>query len=644
MSVNLQPPLRPKFGLMLLVVIIVRISTVHQDLRSLADQEAKCREYLRLHYGENVEVILLSSQGSGEHLDREELNQLESLIEAGKIDLVLAEDLARICRRQRAYDFCEMCLDHGVRLIAINDRIDTSVENWQDSAFLATWHHERSNRDTSSRIKRSLNSRFDRGELIQSLPYGYLKPANAKTDSDIEKDPAAEPVLKEIFRRLEGGANYSEIADWLKEAKVPPGPNCRSDIWKCKMVSRLVHNPILKGVRVRNRMVTKRVNKTGRHRSVKGTPDQLRKRECPHLAFFDPAYYDHIIRQLDERNAMFVRAKPGAVDSRKGTPRKQTRWPGQHARCGICGRLMYWTRDGKAPAMICSGAQDYRCWNSQIIPGDRYMSKLVTAILASFQTLPGFDPVILRQVQERIQSAGNERGSHIEATEQQLNAVTRKLRSIVDAVETQSGSRSLLERLGQLESEQSELEYKLQQLRKRPATNIIVPSQEELLSTTTSLFERVATEDQEAGRLLRQLIPDFFVVPCRTCDDGAIVSRAHLTLHLCSLLPAEARQPETDEILIRPLIVDLFDPPQRIAFRERVLTLRESGLTERAAADQLGITKTAAQHAMRLHRKMQEDGLTDPYLRLHEVPEKSKFTRHLHPRFCFEPLPGFPLS
>src|SRR5579859_3606920 len=135
----------PRDGHVLKTVSVSRISTDHQDERSLADQYAKHKNFMADRYDGSIDWKVISSRGSGENLDRDELNELEALIESDQIDLVIAEDLGRICRRTRAYDFCELCVDHNVRLIAINDRVDTADDGWQDGALISTWHHERSN-------------------------------------------------------------------------------------------------------------------------------------------------------------------------------------------------------------------------------------------------------------------------------------------------------------------------------------------------------------------------------------------------------------------------------------------------------------------------------------------------------------------
>jgi DNA invertase Pin-like site-specific DNA recombinase len=93
------------------------------------------KQYVLEHYDGAVEWHIITSRDSGEYLDREELVRLEALIESGTVDVVICEDLARICRRTRAYDLCELAVDNTVRLIALNDHVDTSRDDWHLNAF-----------------------------------------------------------------------------------------------------------------------------------------------------------------------------------------------------------------------------------------------------------------------------------------------------------------------------------------------------------------------------------------------------------------------------------------------------------------------------------------------------------------------------
>src|SRR5262249_31126832 len=156
------------------------------------------------------------------------------------------------------------------------------------------------------------------------------------------------------------GASYSEIADWLNAQGIRPGPYARSPRWTCGLVTQLVHNPILKGVRVRNRKMSKRVNQTGRRKSVNAPASERLERHCPHLAFIDPARYDRVVRMLDARNARFRRKGTNGIDPRSGVPKKRTVWPGQHIYCGVCGRLFVYGGHGQKDHLLCRGAHDYR--------------------------------------------------------------------------------------------------------------------------------------------------------------------------------------------------------------------------------------------------------------------------------------------
>jgi hypothetical protein len=143
---------------------------------------------------------------------------------------------------------------------------------------------------------------------------------------------------------------------------------------------------------------------------------------------------------------------------------------------------------------------------------------------------------------------------------------------------------------------------------------------------------------------MHRLIPDLRVYPYQLIDGGNVVLRAHFTLHLAALTP-QASMLGVAGILNREMVVDLFEPPQRVALRERVMDLRARGKTEREAAKELGITHTTAQRAAALTRKMKELKITDPYVRLDQPDAASgKLRRYLHPRYHFQPLEEIPAA
>jgi site-specific DNA recombinase len=636
---SLQPPLSPRDGDTIWVLGIARISGPNQDVLSLADQEALYRRWLDEHIGPGYHLVMIAGRGSGEILDREESRRARASVESSRFDLVIAEDLGRIFRRVHAQLFCELCEDYGTRLIALNDQVDTAHDNWRVLAGFANMRHEMYNADTAKRIRRTQRNRFEGGGLVQTVVFGYVKPEGTKTDAQLQKDPAAEPIYEEIFRLLEGGAGYSEVADMLNARGVKPGPYVRTPQWNCSVVSRLIHNPILKGVRVRGKKESKRVNETGRRKSVDAAPGARLERHCPHLAFIDALRYDRLIAELDERNARFRRKGVNGIDSRKNVPKKKTVWPGQHIDCGVCGRPFFYGGHGQKDHLMCRGAHDYRCWNSITVDGPSASAKLMVAIHAAIAGLPDFDPVLMQLLGAEVLEQQGDSGRKQSDLAKRLATAEREIKNLMAVFKAGATGDSLIEELACLEKEKVRIAWEQQQLARASKAPTEVPTVAEVKGMAEKAFGDLAVTSQEFGRILRGLIPRIVVFPYRLCDGGHPVLRARFTLSLASLLPSVPGLDRLASALRCPLEVDLFDPPQREGYRLRVLESTACGLKQRDIAGALGITQPAVQDAMALARCMEELGIDDPYMPLAEPPDDyNRLRMHLHPRYRFEPL------
>jgi DNA invertase Pin-like site-specific DNA recombinase len=588
----LNPPINLRNGHTLKVLGIARISTEHQDRLSLDDQEALLRNWLTQHTDLSFDLVMIKGRGSGECLDRKEVFQAEEQVATRNLDLVIAEDLGRIFRRVHAQFFCESCEDCDTRLIAINDHIDTAQDNWRVLAGFATMRHEMYNSDTAKRIRRSHRNRFLQGGVVQTVPFGYLKPPGAKTDAEIQKDPNAEPIYAEMFRRLEERASYAEVADWLNEQGVKPGSWARTRRWTRGLVTQLIHNSILKGIRVRNKKMAKRVNQTGRRKSIPAPLSERLERPVPHLAFIEANRYDRLIRMLDERNAKFRRKGINGVDPRKDVPKKRTVWPGQHITCGICGRLYVYGGHGQKSHLMCQGAHQYCCWNGLAVDGPDAATRLLAAIRREIAYLPEFDSVFLQMVEEELNQGqgGQDHRRHELATRK--GTLDRALSNLMEAIKETAHSPTLLQELKRLEHEKDEVneaERKLEHLAKQKPC---LPSVAEVKALAEEAFQGLAVTSQEFGRLLRLLVPSLVVRPFRLCDGGRSVLRAYSTLTLAPLLPQGLSSGTLEAALKKTLEVDLYDPPQRETYRVPVEELAREGLTQDAIAQKLRLTQT----------------------------------------------------
>ncbi|WP_437193622.1 recombinase family protein [Planctomicrobium sp. SH527] len=633
----------PKNGHTLRVIGVCRISTVHQDEESLTDQEALYHTWLRQNVSEPYDLHVISGQGSGESLNRAEYTQLVEQISTGEFDLVLCEDLGRICRRVHAHLLCEEAGDFGTRVIALNDHVDTGVDGWQNNSFFAVMRHEAYNRDTAKRIRRSLRNRFTQGGVVQTLPYGYIKPHSRATDEECTKDPTAVKVYEEWFRRLEEGQSFAEIADWLNQSGIPTGPACwRKSKWDGSLVGTVTRNPLLKGIRQRNRRKSIRKNSSGIRATTKAEPEELLQRSCPHLAFIEAERYDRVIRMLTEKNQYCHRKGVNGRDPRANVPRKRTRWPGQHLTCGLCGRVLIFGGNGSKDYLACHGSQEHLCWNVVSCHFAVAARSIAAAVLSEIENWPDYDGELVARIQQETTNLQAAKDQSLKDLKQREIKLARDEENLRRALREYGPSPLLQSEMTQLEREKKALRVEQDQVERQHLPKVELPQLEELRTLARVQFQKLALESEEFGRLMRRLIPRIDCYAYEPLDGGRPVLRAAVTLHLGGLL----NRPQSDggfgwDSLTRIIVVDLFEMPQRIRFREQILDL-VSRQKQREVAQTLGVKQPVITNAINLTKRMVELGRTDPYYPVRQpIEHGNRYRRHKHPRFRHSPLPGY---
>jgi hypothetical protein len=113
---------------------------------------------------------------------------------------------------------CGIVIDHGVRVIAPNDCIDTADDSWQEEVIAACRNHVGHNAHTTKCLKNKLMNRFiNLGGAMAREAYGDIVPEDVETYDDWRKDEAATDLYREWFARLPREPNCSLVADWLNE-------------------------------------------------------------------------------------------------------------------------------------------------------------------------------------------------------------------------------------------------------------------------------------------------------------------------------------------------------------------------------------------------------------------------------------------
>ena len=634
---------KPKIGSKFKVLGFTRISTVNQDEKSLDDQEAFFREYLDRNFGEGAYSLeVISGQGSGQIVDREEFLELGDKITSGNYDIVVAEDLSRFSRRVHAILLCEEAEDFDTRLIAINDHIDTAEPNWKQASFFVSLQNESFCKDTSERIKRSLRNRFKNGEIFQCEIYGYIKPHAGATDSEVYKDPNAEPIYDEWFSRLEEGQNYRMVADWLNDLGIPTGPYCRLSKWDGAMVKRITFSEILKGERIRNKRVADRKNKTGRAKTKKAPPGHQLSRIVPTLAFIEPERYDRVIRLLKRKNRKYKRSETERNDPRAGIPKRFTRFPGQLCLCGVCGRLFVFGGHGKKERLMCNGVRDYNCWNAMTISGPDVAAAVSNQIREFIQNIEGFEDAQAKEYEQQRKSFASKAGDDLNVLRGKLVSNERKLVNQHETLEMVGASLSIANRIVKLEKEAERIKDDIYVLEREVEANPELPSLDAIKKEADKVFSELALDSVEFANIMRKAITDMYVLPYRLVDGGHVQPRVIFSVALASFLPDK----HADLPLLRfDGAVELMKQPVRVRIRREVVAMVDKGMKQLEIATELGVTKTEVANAMALQRCMIANGVEDPWIPMTSVDEvRDYFKRVRNSRFDFKPLEGFEIT
>lgn len=237
------------------------------------------QKQLMLDYAErqaDIQVVSIREDDgyTGTDYDRPEFQHMMEDIKAGAVNCVIVKDLSRFGREYiNAGKYIDRLFPYyGVRLIAINDNIDTITRSGNGSFDIMIKNLMNDNycRDISVKIRSQLQVKRKNGEFIGAhTPYGYRKSERDKNQLVI--DDYAAGVVQDIFRWKLEGCNQGAIVKRLTaqgilspmEYKHSQGLDYKSGFkrsrqaaWSEMAVRRILTNPayigtLIQGVRTR---------------------------------------------------------------------------------------------------------------------------------------------------------------------------------------------------------------------------------------------------------------------------------------------------------------------------------------------------------------------------------------------------------
>ena len=237
---------------------------------SIMSQKQILGQYAKQNGLTNTEYFIDDGY-SGTNFQRPGWQDLINRIENGEVSTNICKDSSRMARNYlQAGLYREMFHEKGIRLICVNDGIDTA--NGEDDftpfrEIMSEWYA----RDCSRKVKAGYRAKAMNGQYTGAYaPYGYMKSPEDK--HKLIPDPNTADNLRRMFELAASGMSLFKIAQALRSDKIlkpraytsqVTGGKYASDKdikypydWAGKTVSTILRNQVYLGHLVSNRFTT----------------------------------------------------------------------------------------------------------------------------------------------------------------------------------------------------------------------------------------------------------------------------------------------------------------------------------------------------------------------------------------------------
>lgn len=333
-----------------------------EELNSLNNQR-KIIYNFAVSNGHQVVGESFDDNVSGMHFNREGIDKIYEVVEAGKIEAIIVKDLSRLGRhRTQTALFIDYLRERNVRVLSATENIDTFNENDDLIIGFKGLVNDFYARDGSRRVRTGYRQKQKEG-IVTIPPFGYFKDKNTKKVVVVEE--AAETV-RMIFSAYIGGSGMKAIARTLNEQrrKTPALmqmellnkrlPNTQDGIlkkylWDATMVGRILKDESYIGTLICHKSERNKINKTFRFTD-------------PEEQFRHENYLPMIVTCETWELAQTLLAERKAKNTRASTNKGILRYGGL-LRCQDCGRTFIGKRiklkDGERVVYVCDTYHRY---------------------------------------------------------------------------------------------------------------------------------------------------------------------------------------------------------------------------------------------------------------------------------------------
>ena len=170
--------------------------------------------------GWRVAGIFQDDGYTGLNMDRPDFQRMLGAVERGMFDVILTKDLSRLGRNylQTGQLIEEFFPKNRVRYIALNDAVDTNIEN--DITPFRNILNEMYSRDVSKKVHSSYLTKAKSGKFTGCLaPFGYKKDPLDKNRLIVDEDTVW--IVRKIYDYARNGSGPNRIRRRLEDEEIP---------------------------------------------------------------------------------------------------------------------------------------------------------------------------------------------------------------------------------------------------------------------------------------------------------------------------------------------------------------------------------------------------------------------------------------
>lgn len=605
-----------------------RYSSDMQDASSTDAQQRKCRERAARDGQQIAAALEFKDEAvSGTKLAREGLRAMMEAARAGQFQILYFENLSRLARESvitmpMLKELVYVC---RVRIISIDEGLDSVNDSWELLAAILSIQHERFIKDLGKYVFRGQEEALRNGFSLGGLILGYTsspvegsekdrRGRNAKPRKVYAIDEKGAPwVLRVFFWFVRERRPLRWIVRELNRMGAPKGPCARSKNWEYYHVRKLLRNEKYIGWWSWGETKTIRNPLTGQVTKEKRSPGEAEKwrRHFPDLRLIDDETFEKAQQLLDESAEAMAEHRDGKGQF-AGSPRGTGRRHPRHllsglVRCRQCGRR--WIIGGTGGKYFyCPGWPAGTCACKTQLPRDRAKRMVLEEIGRRILSNPAWKKHVLEETMRAWETQEAQLPSELAATEKALAEVDRKIARLVDSIEEGVDDPEVSARLAERRKQKKSLTDKLSRLQQAEDSRLPAPSEEWANDQLHDLSSVLSGDNPAAAHALRDLVGGEIVIEeVERPGYKRRFMRGRFTIRAASLLKCVddrldgSGRGDTDEAagLEVEIVIDFREPASYEIRSEKAKTLYDQGLLMTEIAEQLGCKRSYATKLLR---------------------------------------------